>query len=302
LSQEDEDTERAINRRRLLRRAGTLAAGAAGVGAVAAIASPAHAATGDPMLLGSANVAGATTTVTAGDASNPTLSLANSAGPGIAVTPLATDPVTGVTAAPSTTVPVGSIYADDWGDLHAIGQPAGAGVKYANMLYSPTWATMVVPVRPVRWLDTRNAAQRAHIVPGSATFDSAWRVLPRNSNTVPDLILDLSAVFVGGLGALQANLTVASPTGNGWVALWDSGTFPGTSSINFTPAEGAIANFTQTVIDPIAKTVQMKVSKPVQIILDIVGFVVSDPFSQLTGPPPAAGALGATPMWQKRVP
>jgi hypothetical protein len=36
---------------------------------------------------------------------------------------------------------------------------------------------------------------RANFVPGSVSHDSYGRVLPKNSNTVPDLILDLSRIF-----------------------------------------------------------------------------------------------------------
>ena len=78
MQEQDNDEDRSVNRRRLLRRAGTVAAGVAGAGVVSAVvSSPAQAATGDNFVLGTANTAGATTKLTAGDATQPALRLEN---------------------------------------------------------------------------------------------------------------------------------------------------------------------------------------------------------------------------------
>jgi hypothetical protein len=307
---QDNGENRPLDRRRLLRRAGTVAAGVAGAGVVGAVAAaPAEAANGDPFILGNANTADATSTLTAGNAANPALRLENATGAPLSVRPLATtgnpaDPSTWVTEPPSTQAPVGSVYADDFGDLHVIGQPLGGalGPKYANMLYSPTWATMVAPITPIRWVDTRFANLRVHIVPGSANFDSAFRVLPKNSLTVPDMIIDLSAIFAGGFGAVQANLTVLLPVAQGFASLWDAGTWPGTSSINYVPSVPEIANFTQTVIAP-DRTIRLKTNRAAQFILDIVGFVMTDPFAQFVAGAVATDARGQQHApWRRHVP
>ncbi|MGW1452950.1 hypothetical protein ACWCO3_32595, partial [Micromonospora sp. NPDC002411] len=63
-----------MNRRRLLRRAGTVAAGVAGTTVVgAAVAAPAQAAPGDPVVQGASNAAGATTTELTSTGTGPTL-------------------------------------------------------------------------------------------------------------------------------------------------------------------------------------------------------------------------------------
>lgn len=282
---QEQDEARAVDRRRLLRRAGTIAVGAAGVTAASAIvAAPAQAAPGEAVLIGRDNVGdGATPTkLTGGDADTPTVRLENPAAGGSALSVKPGGPQ-------SVAAPAGSVFVDEFGDFSAIGNLGGG--PFVTYAYSPTWATMVIPIRPVRWLDTRNSAGRAHIVAGSGTFDASGRVKPKYSSTVPDLKLDLSDLFLGGYGALQANLTVVSPANNGWAAIWDAGTFPGTSSINYGTAF-PLSNFVQS---PIAadSTISIKTNQPVHFLLDIVGFVVADPFAQLSF---AAATAEATTM------
>ncbi|MFP5283403.1 MAG: hypothetical protein ACLGIF_08135, partial [Actinomycetes bacterium] len=84
--------ERVLERRSLLRR-GALVAGAAGAVAVASTTQvpEAAAADGDPLLLGQANAANETTTVTIDGTeggSDPALTLVNAAGPALRLQPL----------------------------------------------------------------------------------------------------------------------------------------------------------------------------------------------------------------------
>lgn len=301
-----DNDERTVDRRRLLRRAGAVAAGVAGAGvASAVVASPAQAADNTALTIGVDNTGGttATTRLTAGDLDTPTLTLANNTvvngESGAALALNAIDTTTG--AVPSTAAPVGSLYADNWGDFYGVGDPDGTG-KYLNLLYSPTWATMTVPVDPIRWVVTlpTYSGGRAHV--SGASFDSAGRLLPKNSSTVPDMVIDFSPLLTGGYAAVQGNLTCSSATGSGWAALWGTGgAWPKNSSINFTTVP--IANFTQTLLGPDMK-LRVKVLKPVVIIFDIQGFVLADPFSQINPASPiAASALGAQAQrWQKRRP
>lgn len=270
---QEQDNGRTVDRRRVLRRAGTLAAGVAGAGvAGAVVATPAQAADGSQLVIGQANTGTATTKLTAGGAATPAVRLENTAGSALSVLP--TDP--------TVSAPPGSIFVDRYGDVSAIGNTDGKGATvspYVTYAYSPTWAMMPWPVRTVRWLDTRYSTKRGNIVAGSASYDSSGRVIPKNSTTVPDMVINLSGFFKGGVGAVQANLTVVYPTGLGWAALWDAGTFPSNSSINYVKGVN-VANFTQTLIGP-DRYIRFKTSLPVAVILDIVGFVVADPFAQL---------------------
>jgi len=296
------DQGRSINRRRLLRRAGTIAAAVAGAGAVAAVATPAEAANGDPVLAGLGVTATNTTTISAHDLAEPTLKLENNTtGAPLAVLPLVTNLGTGTTEQPSLASPVGSLFGDDFGDFWGIGDPDATG-RYRNLLYSPTWATMVVPISPIRYMDTRN--KRQFIVPGSASFDSIGRVLPKNSNTVPDLVLDLSSIFAQGFGAVQANFSVLRPVTSGFASLWDAGPFPGTATILYNPVMVELSNFTQTLIGP-DQTIRLKTNRAAQFVFDIVGFVMTNPFEQFTSLVTATGAQARNPglaRWQKRSP
>jgi hypothetical protein len=248
------------------------------------------------VVIGSANTGGTTTTtLTSGNATNPTLRLNNAAGPPLAVQPIEWEQID------PTTAPAGSVFVDTYGDYNAIGEEGGQ--KFRVMAYSPTWATMPIPVAPFRWVDTRNAAGRANLLAGS-TFDSAGRLMPKNSNTVPDAIVDLSLLFAGGFGAVQANLTVVNAVSGGYASLWDEGPFPGISNINY--ATGTLANFTQTLIGS-DQAIRVKTSKAAIILIDITGFIVTDPFTQFSDSARTAmnargGNGDSIARWQKRAP
>jgi hypothetical protein len=270
--QEQQDESRRVGRRRLLRRAGTVAAGAAGATVAGGlVASPAQAAVDDPILVGGTHTGGASTTTLSSDSvTKPTLRLENSIGPALSIAPSA--------SASSLEAPTGSVYLDSYGDFNVVGDEGGE--KFLNPTYSPSWASMTVPVpTPIRWMDTRITSGRQHLRPGS-TFDSSGRLMPTNSDTTPDAILDLSPLFEGGYGAVQVNLTVTRALNIGWVALWSDGNFPGHSNINYSSVTHALANFAQTRIGD-DRAIRIKTNRPVAIIIDILGFVVADRFTQI---------------------
>jgi hypothetical protein len=295
-----EEKKPAVSRRGLLRRAGTVAAGVGVAGAAGAVAAnPAQAADGDNLVIGQANTGTAKTTLTSGASDTPALKLANNAANGV---PLELQPVNldvnGNTPVNAATVPVGSTYVDRWGDVHTVGDAqVNAGAHYDLMLYSPTWAFMPFPVAPARIVSTYPGSPggRDLIVPGSANYDGAGRVLPKNSNSVPDAIIDLSVFVNGGMAAIQGNLSCGESLSDGWASLWDEGTWPGNSSINF-PKTTWIANFTQTLIGSDLR-IRVKVSAPTIIVFDLSGFVVTDWMSQLNfgGTGAAANVKGVAP-------
>ena len=281
---QEHDEDRTVNRRRLLRRAGTVAAGAAGVTVAGAmVSSPAQAAEGDAVLAGKANVSGAATTkLTGGDDTHPTLRLENANGPALSLTNTDVD----------LNAPAGSVFVDSLGDFNAL--TTDGTNKYWTMAYSPTWATMTIPVSPFRLVDTRNSAGRTYVVPGSANYDSAGRVLPKGG-TGADLVIDLSEIFADATdfpAALQANLTIVKPLSGGYGALWDEGPWPSSSSINYDAGVGAIANFTQTVVGRDLR-IRFKTNSAAAVLLDVVGFIVADPYSQFAVTGLAASGLKA---------
>src|SRR5262249_11353633 len=118
----EEEENRKVNRRRLLRRAGTVVAGVAGAGVAPAVgADPAQAANGANVLIGNSNgdPGDNTTSLSHTNASTPTLNLVNgnTDGPALALSPVDTLNNDGTpNASPTSNGPVGSLIADDYGD------------------------------------------------------------------------------------------------------------------------------------------------------------------------------------------
>ncbi|MBB5870340.1 hypothetical protein F4553_003719 [Allocatelliglobosispora scoriae] len=266
-----EETTPELNRRRLLRRAGTVAAGLGAAGVVTAVNAAPAAAAGS---LGP--------TIITGTASETALVVTSPDGPALRIAP---SPNSSLTSAED----VGSVVVDKYGDVSTVGFADGvSGAKQVNMLYSPTWATMVVPMQSYRYFDSyftvahgatpANPDFVARLASGNVT-SSPGNAIPVAGNN-PSLVIDLSEIFTLNYGvmAVQANLTVVGAAA-GYAALWGEGDdWPGNSSINYVKGVG-IANFTQTTID-YERLLRVKVTGTARVIIDIVGFVVSDYYSQ----------------------
>lgn len=275
-----EESTPALNRRRLLRRASTVAAGlgAAGV-ATAMTASPAAAADGSAVNQGQINTGGdATTTIENASSTKAALSVKNtSSGAALHVQPTAYDNITDA-------APAGTVYVSELGDVFTVGDDPGNTTNFVNQLYSPVWAQMPVAVKPFRYyFSGGTTAQREPGKGGVGTINSSGRLVPLKAGTAAfsqlkaDLEIDFSdlIIYTSGEVAVQANLTVFS-AGRGFASLWDQGDWKGTSNINFVP-NTHIANFTQTLLGDDLR-MRVKVQETSFVIIDVVGFVVSDTF------------------------
>jgi len=298
---QDEETP-TLQRRGLLRKAGAVAAG---IGAAGLAATPAQAVDVN-LIQGQNNVV--PTTFTGGDSSSTPLTLTNSQG-----APLTLTPATSL----RTTAPVGSVYVDGWGDFYGVGNiynSGGAvGPPYITPLYSSTWATMTIPITPMRWLVTLpnftmpNGYGGRDFVVGNPQYDSSGRLVPVNGgNNNPDLTLSFAPWFApnsNGFVAVQGNLSILSGAANdGWCALFPGDEpWPGTASTGFNKVGGGW-NFTQTVLDQNFR-MNIKISTPGVVVFDIMGFVVSDQIAQFatasTAHAAVAGALAKTPNAQR---
>lgn len=225
---QEEQPETAVRRRQLLRRGATLAAGVAGAGvASAVVANPAQAAPGDPVVQGATNQAGAQTTTIISSSPGSTLNLGNTVG---APLHLNAGPI------PDENAAVGSLsYAEE--DYWAKPLASFAGVR----IHTDVNSNRLVPILPVRLVDTRNAAGRARIfnTPAGA-FDGAGRLRPGQTMNVN--LEDF--VFVGE--TVFGNVTVTSSTGIGLFTIYPFNIpRPNVSTINF-PASStlsSLANF-----------------------------------------------------------
>lgn len=222
------DTDDAtLDRRRLLGRAGTVAA-VAGVGVAGAVVvgTPAQAAPGDPVTLGSAtNDAGtASTTISTNSATSATVSLANTSAPdaqGFAGPALQLQPNGDFPAGPA-----GSFGVSTQGVPYFVPQQDLADYVYTS---GTSWTTF--PITPTRAVDTRNAAGRTRILnPGN--LDSTFRL---KANTV--ISINLDDLFNGAI-VLYGNLTVVTPATGGFATIFPGGAVrPVVSTINFSAGQ-----------------------------------------------------------------
>ncbi|MEH1164924.1 hypothetical protein V6V47_06025 [Micromonospora sp. CPCC 205539] len=267
-----EKQDKTVDRRRLLRRAGTVAAGVAGTTVVgAAVAAPAQAAPGDPVVQGATNAAGNSTTALTSTAASPTLRLANTSitnesdyalsGPALQLVPsgdfLNND------------APVGSVGVDQFGNYQVVSAQY-EGQALIDYVHTTGNSNRIVPILPQRLVDTRSAAGRRLIVnPSSTTLDSSGRV--RDGQTIH---LDLRDwVFYGD--ALFGNLTVTTAVASGFVQIFPYGVPRPTefSTINYLTNQ-VISNSFMSGIGYDADFISVYVARATHVIIDVVAFVV----------------------------
>lgn len=270
----EEQDARTVDRRRLLRRAGTVAAGIAGTGvAAAAAAGPAQAAPGEAVVQGADNNAGATTTILTSASDNATLLLANTAtvtapdGRVLAAPALQLEPIgDGIhdEAAP------GSLSMDRAGTIWATTAQID-DFTVSDYLHSSGNSNTIVPITPQRVIDTRYSASRSRILNRSGNLDSSGRVL--GGKTIQITLAHF--VFYGD--GLFGNLTVTDPAGAGFLTIYPTGNpRPATSTINFgyrqtlSNAYMSGIGWTETIPDVIS----IYALKTTHVILDVVSFVI----------------------------
>ncbi|WP_433265393.1 hypothetical protein ACQPWR_32750 [Micromonospora vinacea] len=266
-----ENQDKTVDRRRLLRRAGTVAAGVAGSTVVgAAVAGPAQAAPGDPVLQGRANSAGTATTNLTSTAAGPTLQLANPAiisedGLDLARPSLQLTPSGDYLHQDSQP---GSIGMDNYGNLQVVaGQYNGEAL--VDYVHTSGNSNRIVPIMPQRVIDTRSAAGRERIVNrSSTTLDSTGRL--REGQTIH---LDLTDfVFFGD--AVFGNITVTTTAAPGFARVFPYGSGPvSVSTINF-QANQSLSNAFMTGIGFDADYISVFANKTTHVILDVVAFVI----------------------------
>jgi len=214
-------SEETIARRRLLRRAGTVAAGVVGAGAVGAVAgSPAQADPGDALVQGAnADVA---PTQLAGNASDALLSLHNAGGPALRLVP---------SNGSLANAPVGSITLDQAGNIYIVQRP-----DTVFRLHTTMNTSQLVPIVPSRLVNTRTAAGRELIINKDA-LDGQGRL---RSNATMHII---ASALVRYADAMHGNVTAVDAVTGGHLTIYPYGvpTRPGTSTLNY-PASTALAN------------------------------------------------------------
>jgi hypothetical protein len=291
----DENTapDATVERRVALRRGAAVLAGVAGLSAAAAATgSSASAAPGDPVVLGANNVAGNTLTSITTTNATSTLAVSN-AGTGA---PLRVAPQVG---APSDTSAVGDLHSSDFFDTgvafatytHITGTGPGADSALWGNVYTDAWAVQPLAIVPQRALDTRSAAGRARVVNPAGNFDASGRLLGGHTIT-----LTLGEYAIGFGSSVFANITVVSPTAQGFVSVYPADPRPLPSSINFA-ANQTLSNFAFSgfSFDGNDSTVRIFALVTTHVIFDVTGFAVgsSDFINPEFLPPAPASATAA---------
>jgi len=270
-----------MGRRTLLTRGSVVAAGVVGVGAVAtAVAGPASAQEGDPVLMATTNDAGdgvPPTLLTAENAGIATFVIVNEgvdttnsgAGPNLNLIPSSS-----TVPEPASTTVGGDLTATGDGALWFTHDFVGAGGIIPAPVHTEATANVYAPLgTPVRILDTRTAAGRTNIVNASGNLDSTGRLLSGKT-----IYINLDSLVYYGEVAL-ANVTVTGTAGSGYLTLWSgAGTRPTVSQINYTGAKATIANFvsvaTAEYSTTITNVIAIYADETTQVILDVFAFIM----------------------------
>ena len=245
MNDKDGDAEQNVNRRRVLKGAGVVAAGAAGaVVAGAVAATPAHAAAGGNAILGVANDAGASPTgVTAAPtADRETLELANTTtfndanGVARGGAPLRLVPNPNADFI-SDSAPVGSVGVGRDGTMWTVVTVPGQPGQFRAFTFTDFNANFLVALNPDRVIDTRGPGARGRIL-NPQVLDGIGRVVGGNT-----INIDLSDYTVGAT-AVFVNITAVQPTGNGFLTAFATGSpQPPVSNVNYSGGQFAVPNF-----------------------------------------------------------
>ncbi|MEV4621060.1 hypothetical protein AB0J74_20410 [Asanoa sp. NPDC049573] len=242
------------NRRRLLR-----AGAAASVGAAAAAVfagDPAHAAPGEPVLLGRDNDAGtAGTVLNGGDALNATLTVTSE----VRIVPTPVDRI-------PLDAPVGTVATTDAGDVMV------AGPDGPTWLHNDRWSNMTEAIRPVRVLDTRQKFGR--ILSGAEFIDANGRVAGGKTIVV---MLDayLPDLYRRRTVSVYVNVTVTRTVQRGYLTTHNPvRPRPATSSLNYSGPNQTIANLVEVstlIPGETHSAFAIFVSSPAAVIADVCG-------------------------------
>jgi hypothetical protein len=264
----DDGAGEAFSRRRLLRRAGLVAAGAAGATLAApGLAGRAAATNGDPVVVGGTHTGTQPTSLTASGA-GPTLRL-ESTGTGA---PLRLADLRA--SAPSSI---------DLGDLF---QYSGFfydsdGPESSYLVHDSYFSNFLGLSSPFRILDTRAAQAsdqswgRTRIVDPIGKFDSVGRL--RGGQTITLRLDDIAS----GAQGITGNFAVTDSTTQGYITAWNTGApRPLASLVNFASGQ-TIANFAIVPIGLDASdrdAISIFAQATTHVILDANGIVAPHPF------------------------
>jgi hypothetical protein len=288
----DPESDEVVARRSLLRKTGVAIAGVAAGGYVLTQASPAGAANGDPIEIGSALNTGTLATELRTTGTPRVMFLVNGPG-GLLSSALSEFPAAlagwgadgsyGVYAWSNDTPGLvassgGSNVASVQMKAHAAAAPtSGAHVvgelqmltngrlSVCSVAGTPgTWSSVgLTPLTPARFLDTRSGVG---LLGKQGAGDANVRNLTVAGTTQSGTTVPASA------RAIAANITVTNPTSGGFLTVWNTGaTRPDVSNVNFTPGL-TVANFAILPLGTSGQISFFNAFGDTDVLLDISGY------------------------------
>lgn len=294
----------ALGRRMLLTRGGVVAAGVVGASAVAAVAAgSASAASGDPVLQGTVNNAGTSTTPTELDADNATAPAFILNNTGVDTTNTGAGPSLRLTTAagaqngplePTASTVGGDLTATADGLLwftHDLLTESSSGVFTQQVTPAPVHTEATANVyaglpAPLRVLDTRTASLRTNIINPSGNLSSSSQLLGGKT-----IYINLDGLVAFADNVL-ANITVTGTATSGYLTVWSGeGTRPNASAVTWTGANVTVANFLSSSVGsyPAGSTtptdtnvIAIYAAQTTHVILDVCAFTMPG-FEYATG-------------------
>jgi hypothetical protein len=299
---------RRVGRRRLLGKAGALAAAAAGTSAALAAASPASASSGNPLVIGQSNAStGAdTTTITNNSPNAPAFVVGNTVTPEQVAEGTVTYQVAGpaLQLAPSgdTIVgPVGSLGVSNDGTLWSVGKDVD-GAAFTDIVRTGLNTPYVESFSPIRilntWPDFPLEGKRAMLNPSVIDANGYIKAAQTLYVQLDDLFEWAWAIF--------ANFTIVGGGQSGFARLWPAGAaMPTTSTLGWDPGKST-ANFALVSCGSMTfngklynNVISVWAQSPAKLLLDISGAVVNYASDVKAYTPAAQGTGQATPARQR---
>ncbi|MEU1590102.1 hypothetical protein [Micromonospora sp. NPDC005710] len=295
-----------MDRRVMLRRAGTVAAGVAGGGVAGiAAAAPAQAAAGDPVIQGEFNIVkGATTLRNTGVQAALRLETLTT-WPAMDGRVMA-EPALRIKPSGSTIVNIaeaGAISVDVEGNIWLVTKSTGDSTE-AHVVHTTANSNRIVPLVPQRVLDTRYASSRELVPYPHGKFDSSGRLLggQQISLRLTDYMYQADAIF--------GTVTVVQPLANGFAQVFPYGVArpANFSTINYASGQvlsnafvcGVGAEFNTSYVTDL---INVYTNATAHVIIDLTAVVIGagrvNPAFAVPVPASRIVLQGGKPEWEK---
>jgi len=159
---------------------------------------------------------------------------------------------------------VGELFVDSAGTLYyCVTAGTGTAAKWRQVSGSSTSGSLHLFASPSRFIDTRGSGVNDN---QGAYHDGTTRTYNMTSITSSGAL-----TIPAGATGVTGNITITGASGNGFAAVY-SGTYNGTSNINFVAGVTIANNFTTSLSATGDLTIKVQVGGTAQVFVDIAGY------------------------------